>query len=188
MSQRPRRSRLPAGAGWDKLRRSEAAGGAVMVGTVRRLGAVAAVLALAGCMAMPEALRAVLPAGDPARLMPVGSTWAVTAIAGTALPADNGMLLRRESRRRLVGTTACNRFEARLAPRGRRVAVEDLAITGRACLGNPAQQEAALVAALAAIDGVAPGLHGGIVLTGGGTGLVALEAVVPPPPVPKAPR
>lgn len=156
--------------------------------SLRLLAASAAVAAVAGCMAMPGSLRAVLPAGDPARLMPVGSTWGVTAIAQTALPAENGMILRRESRRRLVGTTACNQFEARLANRGPRLAIEDLSITERACLGNPAQQEAALVAALGAIDGVAPGVEGGIVLTRAGEGIVALSQVMPPPPVPKAQR
>lgn len=156
--------------------------------SLRRHGAALAVVALAGCMAMPEALRTVLPAGDAARLMPVGSTWGVTAIARTALPSENGMLLRRESRQRLVGTTACNQFEARLSLRGRAIAVTGLSITERACLGNPAQQEAALVAALAGIDGVAPGVQGGIVLTRGTEGIVALSPVMAPPPVPKARR
>lgn len=156
--------------------------------SLRWRGAALIVLALAGCMAMPEALRTVLPAGDPARLVPVGSTWGVTAIARTALPSENGMLLRRESRQRLVGTTACNQFEARLTHRGRRLAIEDLSITGRACLGNPARQEAALVEALAGIDGVAPGVQGGIVLTRGGEGIVALAQVMPPPPARKARR
>lgn len=159
-----------------------------MVGiSLRLLGAAAVLAGVAGCMAMPDALRTVLPAGDPARMMPVGSTWGVTAIAQTALPADNGMLLRRESRQRLVGTTACNQFEARLSHRGRRLAVTDLSITERACLGHPAQQETALVSALASIDGVAPGVRGGIVLTREGEGIVALSQVMPPPPV-KAPR
>lgn len=156
--------------------------------SLRRHGAALMIVALGGCMAMPEALRTVLPAGDPARLMPVGSTWGVTAIARTALPSENGMLLRRESRQRLVGTTACNQFEARLSHRGRNIAVTDLSITERACLGNPAQQEAALVAALAGIDGVALGVQGGIVLTRGGEGIVALSQVMAPPPVPKARR
>lgn len=156
--------------------------------SLRRFGAAVLVAMLAGCMAMPDALRTVLPAGDPARLIPVGSTWGVTAIAQTALPAENGMLLRRESRGRLIGTTACNQFEARLVHRGRGLAIEDLAITERACLGHPAQQEAALVAALTSIDGVAPGVGGGVVLTRGGAGMVALAQVMAPPPVRKARR
>ena len=155
--------------------------------SVRGLGAVLALVGLAGCAAMTEVPRRILPDSDPARLMPVGSTWAVTAIAATALPADNGMLLRRESRRKVSGTTACNSFSARLGRKGDRVVVDDLSITEMACLGHAARQEAALTAALLRVDGVAPGQGGGIVLTGEGVGLVAL-APVPAPPPPKAPR
>lgn len=155
--------------------------------SVRALGAALALAGLAGCAAVTEVPRRILPDPDPARLMPVGSTWSVTAIAATALPADNGMLLRRESRRKVTGTTACNSFSARLGREGDKVVIDEFSITERACLGYSAQQEAALTGALLRVDGVAPGQGGGIVLTGEGAGLVAL-APVPVPPPPRAAR
>ena len=155
--------------------------------SVRGLGAALALIGLAGCASVTELPRRILPDPDPARLMPVGSTWAVTAIAATALPAENGMLLRRESRRKLTGTTACNSFSARLRRAGDRVVVDEFSITEMACVGYAAQQEAALTGALLRVDGVAPGLDGGIVLVGEGVGLIAL-APVPAPPPPRAAR
>lgn len=156
--------------------------------SVRGLGAVLALIGLAGCAAVTEIPRRILPDPDPARLMPVGSTWAVTAIAATALPAESGMLLRRESRRKLTGTTTCNSFSARLGREGAHVVVDELAITEMACVGYSAQQEAALTGALLRVDGVAPGPDGGIVLTGEGVGLIALAPVPAPPPPPRAAR
>ena len=154
----------------------------------RRLGVVLALIGLAGCATIAEAPRRLLPGGDATRLMPVGSTWSVTAITATALPADNGMLLRRETRRRLAGTTACNTFGADLRRKGAGVAITDLGMTEMVCLGHSARQEAALADALLQVDGIAPGREGGIVLTGAGVGLVALAPVLATPPVPKAPR
>lgn len=156
--------------------------------SVRGLGALLAMISLAGCATLAEVPRRILPDPDPARLMPVGSTWAVIAIAATALPADNGMLLRRERRWVVSGTTACNSFEARLTRKGDRVVIKDLSMTEMACLGYSAQQEAALTEALLRVDGVAPGENGDIVLVGDGVGLIALTQVLAPKPVPKATR
>lgn len=130
-----------------------------------------------------------LAPGDPAQLLPVGSLWVVESLADFTLPADNGMLLRRDADT-LSGTTACNRFVATLTVADEALQLGPVALTRRACLGHAARQEAAFTAALARIDGVAAVAGGAadarpghIALTEAGQPLITLApAPVDTPP------
>lgn len=136
---------------------------------------VLGLMLLTACGPAPDSLRSTFPAGDVVQLLPQGSVWAVETITDFPLPADNGILLRRDARG-LNGTTACNQFRAPLSHEGDRIAIGPIMLTRRACLGNAAGQEAAFTNALGQVNGVADGGGGRVMLTRDGIAILTLIA------------
>lgn len=138
---------------------------------------VLGLMLLVACGPAPDSLRSTFAAGDVAQLLPQGSLWTVETIADFPLPADNGILLRRDAQG-FSGTTACNQFRAALSHEGNRIAIGPIMLTRRACLGNAAKQEAAFTSALGQVNEVAGGDGGRVMLTR--DGITILTLIAPP--------
>jgi heat shock protein HslJ len=127
----------------------------------RRVLLSALIVALAG-----PALAADLP----------GANWLAVQAGAMALEAADAVVLAFGDGR-IAGRSGCNRFMGAaeltaLTPAAGRIALGPLAGTRMACIGRGDRVEAAVLAALGAVDGWRIDGDGTLVLTGGGADLL----------------
>ena len=99
-----------------------------------------ALLALAAC-------REEAPA-DPLAALPVGGEWRVTELAGAPVPEGVSVTLGRPEAGLIAGSSGCNRYNARVEPRGGKLHFGALAGTRMMCPEAQMQTERNFHAAL----------------------------------------
>jgi heat shock protein HslJ len=127
-------------------------------------------------MRLPAALVLMAAAGPALAQAPFGGAWQAVQAGGMALEPADGVTLDFADGR-ISGRSGCNRFTGAagltaLTPAAGRIALGPVAGTRMACIGRGDQIEAAVLAALGAVDGWRIECDGTLVLTGGEADLI----------------
>lgn len=127
-------------------------------------------------MRLLAALALIAAAGPALAQSPFGGAWQAVQAGELALAEGDGVTLDFADGR-ISGRSGCNRFMGAadltaLTPAAGRIALGPIAGTRMACIGRGDQVEAAVLAALGAVDGWRIEGDGTLVLTGGGADLI----------------
>ncbi|MFN3938254.1 MAG: META domain-containing protein [Gemmobacter sp.] len=105
--------------------------------------------------------------GNPAELL-IGPEWTITAVNGTAVPADAEATILFGTDGRVAGRAACNRYSGTFSIGGESMRFGPVAATRMACPEPLMSLERDIFAAFERIDGFDLGDDGRLILTGAG--------------------
>lgn len=137
--------------------------------------ALAAMLALSGCLSPPEDMPGAQTAsyGGGASTSLTGGEWIVESVDGGGIIDGARGTLEFGSDGRLAGRAFCNRYSASYALSGETLTIGQAAATKMACAPALMDLESKFLAALSAVRGYALAADGALMLSGGGRAIKA---------------